>query len=186
MAAEHGAAGRPIRLHLGSGWHRIEGWINVDLVGAPTDFTWDLRVPLPFADGSVDAIFLEHVFEHITYAEALVVLRNAGRALKPGGVVRVGVPDAGMFAQMYAEDRERLRTLFPNRPTAMLMLREVFQEHGHVAAYDEETLVLILAAAGFPGARRTAPGTSELLDDVPDFEERWFETVYVEAVRPTP
>lgn len=175
----------PLRLHLGCGFNYLPGWVNSDLVGGKVDLAWNLLSPLPFADNSVDAIFTEHVFEHMPYSHALQVLAHCRRALKPGGVLRVGVPDAGMYARMYAEDPEGLRTFRWGRATPMLALREVFQEHAHVSAYDEETLLLVLDEAGFPGARVTAPGTSELLETAPDLPARWSETVYAEVTKPS-
>ena len=173
----------PVRLHLGCGWNHLEGWINSDLVGAAGDFAWNLHRPLPFPDGTVDVIFLEHVFEHMPYSATLAVLGHCRRALRPGGVLRVGVPDGGMYARMYVERPEQLRLLRWGRATPMLALREVFQEHAHVAAYDAETLLLVLKVAGFPGAAITPGGTSELLSEVPDMPERIPETVYAEVLR---
>lgn len=170
-----------VKLHLGCGWNMLDGWINVDLVGGKTDLVWDLRRPLPFEDGSVDAVFLEHVFEHMTYSETLVVLGHVKKVLRAGGVLRVGVPDAGMYARRYAYDPDGLREMRWGRATPMLALREVFQEHAHVSAYDAETLALVLEAGGFLGAEMTAAGTSRLLEPVPDMPERWDETVYVEV-----
>lgn len=170
-----------VRLHLGCGWNMLEGWINIDLVGGKTDLAWDLRKPLPFEAHSVDAVFLEHVFEHMSYSETLTVLGHIKAALKSGGVLRVGVPDAGMYARWYTSDPTSLRDERWGRPTAMLALREVFQEHAHIAAYDAETLILVLEAGGFPGAQETEAGTSRLLDTAPDMPERWAETVYVEV-----
>lgn len=173
----------PTRLHLGCGWNNLPGWINSDLVGGKGDFAWNLLRPLPFAPASVDAIFLEHVFEHMPYSQALIVLRHCHEALKPGGVLRVGVPDAGMYSTLYATDPGRLQQMRWGRATAMLALREVFQEHAHVAAYDAETLLLVLEEGGFPGARITPGGTSDLLDEAPDMPERIPETVYAEVRR---
>lgn len=184
-AAAHAASGKPLKLHLGCGWNYLDGWINCDLVGGKIDIAWNLLKPLPFPNASVDAIFTEHVFEHMSYSQALLALSHCREALKPGGVLRVGVPDAGMYAQMYADDPEGLRTFRWGRPAPMFALREVFQEHAHVSAYDAETLLLILDEAGFPGAIVTAPGTSTLLDPAPDMPERWSETVYAEVRRPS-
>lgn len=170
-----------VRLHLGCGWNLLDGWINIDLVGGKTDLVWDLRKPLPFDSGSADVVFLEHVFEHMTYSETLVVLGHIKKTLRPGGVLRVGVPDAGMYARWYASDPAALRVERWGRATAMLALREVFQEHAHVAAYDAETLILVLEAGGFAGAEVTEAGTSHLLEEAPDMRERWAETVYVEV-----
>src|SRR5207237_243129 len=52
---------RPLLLHLGSGAHRLPGWVNVDLVGMGPDLRWDLTRRLPFPDASAQAVFVEHV-----------------------------------------------------------------------------------------------------------------------------
>ncbi len=92
-------AGGTLRLHLGSGGNNLAGWVNVDLVGARADVAWDLRHRLPFADGSAEAVFLEHVLEHMTVTEGIEVLCRIRPVLIPGGVLRVGVPDAGSLRQ---------------------------------------------------------------------------------------
>lgn len=152
--------------------------------GGRGDFAWNLLRPLPFEDGSVDAVFLEHVFEHLPYSATLTVLGNLRQALKPGGVLRVGVPDAGRYARWYVEQPDHLQKLRWGRATPMLALRETFQEHGHVAAYDEETLLLVLEEGGFPGATVTPGSTSPLLGVAPDMPGRIPETVYAEVRRP--
>jgi len=183
-AGERAARGG-LRLHLGSGGNNLPGWVNVDLVGARADVTWDLRRPLPIPDGAADAVFLEHVLEHMTVAEGMAVLRHAFAVLAPGGVLRVGVPDAGLYACSYAGGDGAIDQLRPGRPTRMLALAEVFQEHGHVSAWDGETLVLVIGSVGFTGAE-VMPGGTSRLDPAPDSPERIPESVYVEAVVPGP
>lgn len=181
--ARQRAVGTPLRLHLGSGGNNLPGWVNIDLVGAGADVAWDLRRPLPFPDRSAEAVFLEHVLEHMTVAEGMVVLRHCFGVLAPGGVIRVGVPDAGRYAHSYAEGTGTIDELRPGRPTRMLALGEVFQEHGHVSAWDGETLSLVVGTVGFEGAAEAAGGTSRI-EPAPDSPERIPETVYVEAVVP--
>ncbi len=170
-----------LRLHLGSGGNNLAGWVNIDLVGAHADLDWDLRRPLPFADGTAAAIFLEHVLEHMTLEEGMTVLRHCRRVLAPGGVLRVGVPDAGLYASGYVKGRGALERLRPGRPTPMLALSEVFQEHGHVSAWDGETLCLVVQEAGYQ-APEVMPGGSSRIQPAPDSDVRIPETVYVEAV----
>ncbi len=49
-----------------------------------------------FPDDSFDFIYSEHFFEHLFEDEALVLLHECCRLLKPGGVIRTVVPDADL------------------------------------------------------------------------------------------
>jgi SAM-dependent methyltransferase len=57
-------------------------------------------VRLPFADGSVDAIYSSHCFEHI--ADWLTVLRDWWRLLKVGGYLVIVVPHRDLFERKFA------------------------------------------------------------------------------------
>jgi SAM-dependent methyltransferase len=170
----------PLKLHLGSGGLRPPGWVNVDIVGMDPDLHWDLTRPLPFPDGVAEAVFLEHVLEHFPLAQVLEILAEARRLLAPGGIVRVGVPDFGRYAESYAGDRTFIERERPGRPTALLAVGEVAQSHGHRSVWDAETLELVLADAGFEDVRRRAFGDSDL-DPAPDSAHRESETLYAEG-----
>jgi transposase InsO family protein len=77
---------------LGSGGERKAGWVNVDLLGDPVDVAWNLASPLPFAPESVDAVFHEHLLEHLPLQVGAALMQECYRVLKPGGILRVGVP----------------------------------------------------------------------------------------------
>lgn len=57
--------------------------------------------PLPFADGSMDALFSSHCFEHLPDVHALRFIRDAQRVLKPGGVLRITCPDMDVMFDAY-------------------------------------------------------------------------------------
>ena len=82
-AAALAAGPGPLRLHLGCGWNHLDGWVNSDLVGGKGDFAWNILRPLPFAPGTVDVVFLEHVFEHMRYSQTLTVLGHVRQVLGP-------------------------------------------------------------------------------------------------------
>ncbi|MBE0534077.1 MAG: glycosyltransferase [Phycisphaerae bacterium] len=92
--------GQPLRLHLGCGKWRFDGYVNIDYpltahtvvkhLGA--DFHADIT-QLNFPDQSVDEIRLHHVFEHFNRVTALAMLIRWGRWLKPGGTLRIETPD---------------------------------------------------------------------------------------------
>jgi predicted SAM-dependent methyltransferase len=94
-AAEREAA-RPFaspRLHLGSGGHRIEGWVNVDLEPAGTDVLADGARALPFPDASAAFVHCEDLIEHLDRRGGTRLLEECFRVLRPGGVLRLLTPD---------------------------------------------------------------------------------------------
>src|SRR5918992_2339635 len=97
------AAAGSVLLNLGCGRTPLPGWTNVDLAGRnDAALALDVRRPLPFASGSVDAVFTEHLLEHLSYDDATFLLSECARVLGPGGVIRVVVPDFGRYARAYA------------------------------------------------------------------------------------
>ncbi len=48
---------------------------------------------LPFEQGTIDEIVGMHIFEHFTFKEGEALLKHWYRLLKPGGSLRVHVPD---------------------------------------------------------------------------------------------
>jgi len=171
-----------LRLHLGSSINHLSEWINIDLMGDGADLVWDLTRPLPFPDGSVDAIFHEHVLEHLPLPTATSLMKDCQRVLKQGGVLRIGVPDAGAYLESYCNDGVFVSSNRPDRPTRLLAIQEVFFDHGHRSAYDFETLALLFEHTGFCSVEHRSFGDSRI-QPCPDGEGRRAETLYVEAVR---
>lgn len=176
------ASGDDVALHLGCGHSRPPGWLNIDMFGTAADLPWDLRRPLPFAPRSIAAIFSEHLYEHLPYAAGNSLTEQCFRLLRPGGVIRIGVPDAGKYLESYCGDGAFLRIHRPQAPTRMLAVAEVFYRHGHVSAWDAGTLCLLLADAGFSNPHTCDWGVSELVP-APDQAHRRTESLYVEAFR---
>ena len=85
-----------MRLNLGAGDWRPDGWVTVDVEDA--DVRHDLAVtPWPFADGAADAILASHILEHVTRDQAARFLAECARVLAPGGVLAIAVPDMDRF-----------------------------------------------------------------------------------------
>ena len=77
-----------IRLNLGAGAVPIDGYENLDIKDGR------LAYPLQdYADGSVDEVRASHILEHFGEREALDVATEWARVLKPGGVLKLAVPD---------------------------------------------------------------------------------------------
>lgn len=61
----------------------------------------DLRKGIPFADGSVDAVYHSHLLEHLDRDVVPQFLAEVLRVLRPGGVHRIVVPDLERDARDY-------------------------------------------------------------------------------------
>jgi predicted SAM-dependent methyltransferase len=171
---------QPLLLNLGSGYNPKSGWINIDLFGAPVDVAWDLTRGIPFPSSSVDGIYHEHVMEHLSLNEGFELCQDSHRALRPGGVLRIAVPNAGTLLQSYAGTFDR--TWAESAPAPMLAVDSLFYEAGHRTMYDGELLVMVLNAAGFREAEVSEFGRTAL-DPTPDDPDRADGTLFVEAVK---
>lgn len=89
-------------LNLGSGSRFHSDWHNLDFAPQlPGVIIHDLRQPLPYKDGTVDACYSAHVLGHLQDAEAHQFLQEQYRVLKPGGVARFSVPDLQQVVNEY-------------------------------------------------------------------------------------
>jgi predicted SAM-dependent methyltransferase len=92
----------PMLLNVGCGQTFHSEWINVDVVPAsPAVRRVDLARGLPFPDRSIDACYCSHVLEHLRPDDAGRALAELFRVLRPGGVVRIVVPDLRRVAEQY-------------------------------------------------------------------------------------
>src|SRR5712691_6105006 len=118
------------RLNLGCGPNAPSNWVNVDgswnawlsnhtyLRRTLTAFgvvsknspgaQWnvrplvhDLTKRLPFEDNTVSVIYGAHVLEHLYQADARRLLDECRRVLRPGGVIRMVVPDLHSMVASY-------------------------------------------------------------------------------------
>lgn len=63
---------------------------------------------LPFPDNSFDAVYSSHLLEHLEYYRALGLIAESFRVIKPGGIVRIALPDLEMLAKDYIAQLDSL------------------------------------------------------------------------------
>lgn len=182
-------------LNLGAAGDHFKYFVSLDFFFSGADYGADLRYPLLIDDAVFDGIFTEHTLEHLNYGQVARVLTECFRILKPGGRIRVIVPDLSIFADNYVQKndswfrdwedavlRPRGRTITTN----MEALSFVTQEYGHRSAWDVQTMHEFLARAGFIDLRKCAlraGGDQQLLRDKDD-RDRVVVSLYVEATKP--
>src|SRR5262249_7306496 len=107
----------PRHLHLGCGPKYLPDFVNID--GNPfhkVDLWLDVRNGLPFASNSVDSIYSTHMFEHFFPDELQGLLRECVRVLKPGGGIRLVVPNLNSAILAYGQNRlDWFSSAFPRR-----------------------------------------------------------------------
>jgi predicted SAM-dependent methyltransferase len=176
-----------LAINFGAGWRPLEGWVNVDIAAAPgIDVVMDVTEGLPFTTGSAEAIFAEHLIEHLPRDDALAFLRECHRVLTPGGVIRLSTPDGGRYLRSYATDREFLdRVRHPEEDLDFDVINRVMREGGlHLWIYDETLLCDLVERAGFGDVRAVSFGDSRsALMSCVDSPERAVESLYVEGSR---
>lgn len=98
-------------LNLGCGFNKMPGALNVDAFDiCNPDMVVDLNTaPWPWADNSVDQIFMHHVMEHIpNWWEAFT---ECGRILKIGGMFQMAVPDESSGTALSYRDHHHVFTM---------------------------------------------------------------------------
>jgi predicted SAM-dependent methyltransferase len=92
------------RVNLGCGDRYRPGWINIDIRPCgPGVIAHDLRKGIPLETGSCDLVYHSHLLEHLSYDAATVFMKECFRVLKPGGVIRVVVPDLEVICRLYLQ-----------------------------------------------------------------------------------
>lgn len=150
-----------MKLNLGCGTKRMPGFVNVDVRYNPNpvtdankvftdpDVIDDITVLSKFEDNSVDLIYSCHVFEHFKKFERMDVLRRWFQVIKPGGTIRLAVPDFEAVAYAYVNKIVPLEKLWSALSGSQ---RHPYDFHYH--CYDFDHLKEDLEAAGFVGVRR--------------------------------
>jgi SAM-dependent methyltransferase len=92
------------RLNWGCGPQPEPGWINSDLKAGPgIDISCDVLEGLPLEDASIDYITSIHALPELPYPSLEPALRELRRVLRPGGVLRLALPDMERAIRAYLD-----------------------------------------------------------------------------------
>jgi predicted SAM-dependent methyltransferase len=183
---------RELNVHLGCGSRIFAGWVNVDACpGKGVDLVWDLRERLPLRDDTAKLIYSEHVLEHLYKPEAVKLLNECVRILRPGGIMRLGVPDAAVYIQAYAnrewaffEELKHLGGAVEPLSSPIEVINQMFRMGGHhLFAWDFQSLSAILTKIGFLNVTRWNALESSRPELCLDDPAHAFETLYFECCK---
>lgn len=121
------------KIIIGSGKTSYRGWLptNKEILDLLVESDW-LACLKP---DSLDAILAEHVWEHLTFEQAAAASARCSRYLKPGGHMRIAVPDG------FHPDPDYIAQVKPGGCGA--------GADDHKVLYDYRTLSSLLEKAGY-------------------------------------
>ena len=175
-------------LNVGSGARLRPEAINLDYNWCPgIDLVWDATKRLPFANGRFKGVFTEHCLPHIPFERVQTVLNEFFRVLDNGGVVRIVVPDGGLYIDLYRRAVAGETVEFPFLEgaldwTPMMKLKWVFRPY-FTFVYDFQTLEKMLRKAGFSEVTRESIHRGHIDGLLFDSSDRQCESLYVEALK---
>jgi SAM-dependent methyltransferase len=179
--------GAVTRLNWGCGQHPEPGWVNSDLKEGPgIDISCDIRGGIPLDDGSFDYIVSIHALPMISYPDLVPVLQELRRLLKPGGVLRLSLPDVRRGIRAFL-DGDREYFMVPDEDVRSLGGKFVVHMlwYGYsVTMFTDDFIEELLEKARFSRVthcrfRRTA----SRWPDIVDLDNRENESLFVEAVK---
>jgi SAM-dependent methyltransferase len=200
-----------VAINLGCGLSVAPGWINIDnspnarlarypwvrgtlwKLGILSDLhysvkwsasiqNYDLKKKLPYKDSSVDYVYTSHFLEHLALNDSQRLMSEVFRIMKPGGIVRVVIPDLAVGARKYLRAIEAN----PNDANAAtefldwLQLARPGVRDTHLWMYDAPSLSAMLNGIGFLSVavceyRKGRIPDCEILDNRPD------DSLHIEA-----
>ena len=197
------------------GWINVDNSISIKLAGYPllsrvltflkllnsnqksyiefckdNNIIWaDVVKKIPFKNNSVEAIYTAHMLEHLDRNDSRTFLLNAKKVLKPGGVLRISVPDFKMLIEAYMVHKSADKFLEDSLLTIIapktfkqkiLILLTGFRHHQWM--YDADSLINLLKNCGFVNVQEKSSSSSDIQNtEGLNLDERSEESVYIEC-----
>jgi len=138
----------PLRLNIGAGGVHLAGFTAIDRDSGGE--AWPLDVP----DESAEEILASHVLEHFSHRDTGNVLKHWVDKLKPGGRIRIAVPDFEDVASRYLKGE-------PVNVQGYVMGGHTDRDDRHGCLFDREALAELMVKVGLEriGPWQGEPGT---------------------------
>lgn len=143
-----------VMLHIGCGEINAPGFINIDArpqahVHIVTSNLFKLKM---MPANVADMIYMSHVLEHVSHRAIVTTLKEMHRILKPGGVLRVSVPDFDKIIEIYRMNESDVSSI-----VQALMGGQNYAFNYHYSIFNDAHLCNALLRSGFTEARSWDP-----------------------------
>jgi len=174
-------------VHLGCGEVNHPDFVNVDAIPRPhVHYVGNISRLSMFRDQSVDFLYASHCLEHVSYRKTVEVLAEWYRVLKPGGVLRISVPDLDLLIDIYESCDRNLNYI----------IGQLYGGHDnsynvHMAIFNRSSLEQLMISVGFEDCRLWSPYSDRLsaMEDFSSYKRKIGEASYpvslnLEATKP--
>jgi predicted SAM-dependent methyltransferase len=176
------------RLHWGCGRSAVSGWINSDRkAGAGIDCVADIcAAPLPLESDSIDYAVSIHALQEIPMDRQVAVLAELRRVLKPGGVLRLCLPDLNKGIAAYLGKKPE-HFLVPDQDASSLggkfITHMLWYGHSRVL-FTDDFVEELLKRAGFASVQHCECGqTYSPHAAITSLDNRAHESLFIEAFK---
>lgn len=124
-----------------------EGWTNLDLFDSVQADVYADMAALPFDKNTFDILYCSHCLEHTHRRTVLSTLSHWRDIIKPGGTIRLAVPNFAACVEWYSETGD-LPSLI-----GLMFGGQTHPKNSHSIIFDEKTLTDALTKVGFVDVR---------------------------------
>ena len=99
-------------LNLGCGYKYVRSneWVNADMIPLGEGIIeCNFLNGIPLEGGQFDLVYHSHVMEHFAKTDGEKFIAECYRILKPGGVIRIALPNLEVIAKEYLKNLERAK-----------------------------------------------------------------------------
>lgn len=197
-------------LNIGCGSHSAPGWTNLDnspnarlskipyartilykigiLSKQHYDVKWpdnliiqDLSKKLPFKDNELEYVFSSHCLEHLSFDNAIEVLKEIKRVLVPGGIVRIVLPDLKFYIDKYLAEKEEGNQLAADNFVKNLHFISKGRDP-HLWMYDVQSITKRLKDLDFKNVMERTFKKGDCMD-VDILDNRPNDSLFIEATK---